>query len=235
MDFSISVDASPPNAFVIARGELDLFTSHQLSRRLHEAVDAGCRRVYLDLTEVSFVDASALRVLDRVRTQFAEVDGQLRIVGWSPRFHRMCRMTGLEATFGLVEPQPLMGTSRPPQAAPRARPSHQIGNNGVRELGDVHPRARPLGTPGAAGLLVATEGEVLLQLRARWAHQGGTWSIPGGARERGESMVDAALREAREELPASTRTPSRPTARTSRSAAAGSTRRSSRARTGPTS
>lgn len=41
---------------------------------------------------------------------------------------------------------------------------------------------------------------MLLQLRARWAHQGGTWSIPGGARERGESMVDAALREASEEL-----------------------------------
>jgi 8-oxo-dGTP pyrophosphatase MutT (NUDIX family) len=41
---------------------------------------------------------------------------------------------------------------------------------------------------------------VLLQLRARWSHHGGTWSIPGGARERGESGVQTALREAREEL-----------------------------------
>jgi 8-oxo-dGTP pyrophosphatase MutT (NUDIX family) len=56
------------------------------------------------------------------------------------------------------------------------------------------------GPRGAAGLLVADDGRVLLQLRARWAHQGGTWSIPGGARERGESSVEAALREAREEL-----------------------------------
>jgi 8-oxo-dGTP diphosphatase len=56
------------------------------------------------------------------------------------------------------------------------------------------------GPRGAAGLLLAERGRVLLQLRARWAHQGGTWSIPGGARERGESMVDAALREAAEEL-----------------------------------
>ena len=55
------------------------------------------------------------------------------------------------------------------------------------------------GPRGAAGLLLA-QGRVLLQLRARWAHQGGTWSIPGGARERGESMVEAALREASEEL-----------------------------------
>ena len=56
------------------------------------------------------------------------------------------------------------------------------------------------GRRGAAGLLLVDRGRVLLQLRARWAHQGGTWSIPGGARERGESAVRAALREAREEM-----------------------------------
>lgn len=56
------------------------------------------------------------------------------------------------------------------------------------------------GRRGAAGLLLADGGRVLLQLRARWAHQGGTWSIPGGAREAGESYADAALREAHEEL-----------------------------------
>jgi 8-oxo-dGTP pyrophosphatase MutT (NUDIX family) len=56
------------------------------------------------------------------------------------------------------------------------------------------------GPRGAAGLLLARDGHALLQLRARWAHQGGTWSIPGGARERGESSVEAALREAHEEL-----------------------------------
>ena len=56
------------------------------------------------------------------------------------------------------------------------------------------------GRRGAAGLLLADGGRVLLQLRARWAHQGGTWSIPGGARERGETALQAALREAREEM-----------------------------------
>ncbi len=56
------------------------------------------------------------------------------------------------------------------------------------------------GPQGAAGLLVASQGRVLLQLRARWAHQGGTWSIPGGAVERDETAVAAALREAEEEL-----------------------------------
>lgn len=56
------------------------------------------------------------------------------------------------------------------------------------------------GRYGAAGLLLARDATVLLQLRAGWAHQGGTWSIPGGALDRGERPVDAALREADEEL-----------------------------------
>lgn len=56
------------------------------------------------------------------------------------------------------------------------------------------------GPRGAAGLLVARAGQALLQQRATWSHQGGTWSIPGGARERGETSVQAALRETEEEL-----------------------------------
>jgi len=56
------------------------------------------------------------------------------------------------------------------------------------------------GSRGAAGLLVAHDGRALLQLRAGWSHRGNTWSIPGGALERGEAAVQAALREAREEM-----------------------------------
>lgn len=56
------------------------------------------------------------------------------------------------------------------------------------------------GRLGAAGLLLARDGHALVQLRAGWTHRGGTWALPGGARERGESAVEAALRESHEEL-----------------------------------
>lgn len=60
---------------------------------------------------------------------------------------------------------------------------------------------RHWGRRGAAGLLltdVARTG-VLLQERSAAVHHGGTWGVPGGAIERGESVVAAALREAHEE------------------------------------
>lgn len=59
---------------------------------------------------------------------------------------------------------------------------------------------RHWGRYGAAGLLLADEGRVLLQLRSRFVQSPGTWSVPGGALDRGETPVTAALREAGEEI-----------------------------------
>ena len=51
-----------------------------------------------------------------------------------------------------------------------------------------------------AGLADGTAGcDVLLQLRAGWTHEGGSWGLPGGARDSHEDVVTAALREAWEE------------------------------------
>ncbi|MFV2197952.1 NUDIX hydrolase [Nocardiopsis sp. LOL_012] len=64
---------------------------------------------------------------------------------------------------------------------------------------------RRWGVYGAAGLLlystdVTGTGHVLLQNRAQWTHMGGMWGIPGGARNRDETPLEAAVREFREEV-----------------------------------
>ncbi len=64
--------------------------------------------------------------------------------------------------------------------------------------------SRYWGRNGAAGLLLRAplpDGStgILLQHRAVWSHQGGTWGLPGGARDSHESAIDTAIREADEE------------------------------------
>lgn len=60
------------------------------------------------------------------------------------------------------------------------------------------------GRYGAAGIVFVTgtgaERVVLLQLRSAFAHEGGTWSIPGGALDEGETPIEGGLREASEEV-----------------------------------
>jgi 8-oxo-dGTP diphosphatase len=58
---------------------------------------------------------------------------------------------------------------------------------------------RHWGRFGAAGLLVTDGVRVVLQHRAAWTHEGGTWALPGGARDSHEDVITAALREAAEE------------------------------------
>ena len=63
---------------------------------------------------------------------------------------------------------------------------------------------RHWGTSGAAGALLVAAGDqgpqVLLTLRSAEVHQGGTWSVPGGAIDAGEDPHAAASREVFEEL-----------------------------------
>ncbi|MFC5821088.1 NUDIX hydrolase [Nonomuraea harbinensis] len=73
--------------------------------------------------------------------------------------------------------------------------------DGWTECGRGH---RHWGLHGASGLLAVHHDElgvphVLMQKRSAWSHHGGTWGLPGGARDSHEDAVASALREAREE------------------------------------
>lgn len=79
--------------------------------------------------------------------------------------------------------------------------SRRSGDGFVRCL-DGHVR---WGVFGAAGVLFVVRPDdmpvhVMLQQRSQWAHEGGTWSVAGGAIDEGESPFEAAMREATEEV-----------------------------------
>jgi 8-oxo-dGTP diphosphatase len=76
------------------------------------------------------------------------------------------------------------------------RPAGDGDGNGwtVCRLGHRH-----WGRFGAAGILITDGARVVLQHRAPWTHEGGTWALPGGARDSHEDPVTTALREATEE------------------------------------
>lgn len=90
-----------------------------------------------------------------------------------------------------------MATSNlPPEAIAHLR--------GIRDPGDAWVVAEDgtsyWGRFGAAGLLAYDpEMGILMQHRVAWSDHGGTWGIPGGAINEGESAVAGAVREAHEE------------------------------------
>ncbi len=73
--------------------------------------------------------------------------------------------------------------------------------DGFVRCSDGHTR---WGRYGAAGVLFVHRGidgpRVMLQKRSAWSHEGGTWSVAGGALDAGETAEEGALREASEEI-----------------------------------
>ncbi|MDM7855718.1 NUDIX domain-containing protein [Cellulomonas alba] len=101
--------------------------------------------------------------------------------------------------------RPAQPPDLPSVPAPPQHPHHRQPGDGWVECACGR---RHWGLFGAAGLLLArypdgrTGGApdaIVLQHRAPWSDQGGTWGVPGGARNPDEPAVDAALREAAEE------------------------------------
>ncbi|NMM95047.1 septum formation inhibitor Maf [Bifidobacterium sp. DSM 109957] len=85
---------------------------------------------------------------------------------------------------------------------PPAENVHQPGDGWI----DCACGRKHWGTNGASGILLArrdpSSGEVthvVMQHRAAWSAEGGTWGIPGGASADGESPIEGALRESYEE------------------------------------
>jgi anti-sigma B factor antagonist len=60
---------------VVAGGELDYAASPQLRERLAGPVNAGARRVVVDLSKVSFIDSTAIGVLVGAAMRMQELGG----------------------------------------------------------------------------------------------------------------------------------------------------------------
>jgi anti-sigma B factor antagonist len=69
----------PAGVVLTASGELDMATTPQLRERLRAMIEAGARRLVIDLTPVDFMDSVALAAILTARRDLAEV-GRLAVV-----------------------------------------------------------------------------------------------------------------------------------------------------------
>jgi 8-oxo-dGTP pyrophosphatase MutT (NUDIX family) len=77
----------------------------------------------------------------------------------------------------------------------------RISGDGFVQVADGSHR---WGVFGAAGVLFRHRADeaatYFVARRSDWTHQGGTWAVPGGALDYGESPLEGALREFGEEI-----------------------------------
>jgi anti-sigma B factor antagonist len=102
-EFSVSEQPLDSAHVIAVRGEIDLFTAPELKQVLTATIDGGQNRVVVDLSEVSFLDSTALGVLIGAVKRLRTRDGALAIVNTDPNIAKTFDITGLDQIFTIVE------------------------------------------------------------------------------------------------------------------------------------
>ena len=88
---------------VTVSGELDLDVSPRLNAALDAIIDAGGRRIVVDLTDVTYMDSSGLFTLMTASNRLAGLIGELRVVCPPGPVHRLLELTKARRIFGMFD------------------------------------------------------------------------------------------------------------------------------------
>lgn len=103
IDLRISIARQPGQTLMALEGELDLATTGELEARLSED-DVAAGDVVMDLSHLSFIDASGLRALVGAYRAALGRGHSLKVARTSPPLERMLSLTGSRRLLGLAEP-----------------------------------------------------------------------------------------------------------------------------------
>lgn len=86
---------------VVVEGELDLSTAPRLKWMLVDALEAGCTRLVVDLSKVTFMDSTALGVLVGVNRS-PELEGPLAIACANENVLQVFEFSGTDGAFTIA-------------------------------------------------------------------------------------------------------------------------------------
>ena len=96
----LAVETIEDGRIVRLAGELDLYNAPAVRKALIEAAAGGPKRVIVDLSEVEFIDSTALGVLIEVRTRLPDRKGFL-LAGPGLETRRALEISGLDRHFAV--------------------------------------------------------------------------------------------------------------------------------------
>jgi anti-sigma B factor antagonist len=86
---------------VVLQGEIDIYSAPQFKEVLVNGIEDGAKRVIVDLTDVTFIDSTALGVLVSGAKRVRPRNGTLDIVCSDENIIRIFEITGLDRIFGI--------------------------------------------------------------------------------------------------------------------------------------
>ena len=80
-------------------GEIDLYTAPEFKERMVELIEAGKKRIVVDLSAATFIDSTTLGVLVGGVKRLRPADGSLALVCTDQNITKIFEITGLDRVF----------------------------------------------------------------------------------------------------------------------------------------
>ncbi len=88
---------------VTLSGEVDIYTAPRLKEHMLELFEVGVRDMIVDLSEVTFIDSTALGVLIGGVRRVSDADGTMALVVATRPVERILKVTGLDQVFTIKQ------------------------------------------------------------------------------------------------------------------------------------
>ena len=93
----MTVVSDPPSATVVLDGEIDIATAPAIRRFLMAAINGGDVHLAVDMSGVTFIDASGIGVLVAAANRAREAGGSLSLLAPSPQLRWLLDVFHLDA------------------------------------------------------------------------------------------------------------------------------------------
>ena len=91
--------------YILPKGELDMASAEQFRLTITgEMLKSGCRMLWLDFSNISFIDSSGLGVILGRYRELAPLEGKIWITNTSPQVYRLLIAAGLHRIIQIEEP-----------------------------------------------------------------------------------------------------------------------------------
>ncbi|MCX8053022.1 MAG: STAS domain-containing protein [Armatimonadetes bacterium] len=112
MNFKMETRTSEKNVPIIGlQGEVDVYTAPQLKQQMISLLEQGAKEIVVDLTDVDYLDSTALGVLIGGLKRLREIDGNLMLICPNARIRRVFEITGLDKIFDIHNSEQEMHTA----------------------------------------------------------------------------------------------------------------------------
>ena len=95
--------SNPPSAAVVLDGEIDIFTCPAIRRFLMAAISGGDIQLAVDMSGVTFIDASGIGVLVAAANRARQAGGGLSLLAPSPQVRRLLDVCHLDTILPAAE------------------------------------------------------------------------------------------------------------------------------------